>query len=44
MPEYVVRGVPIQFPYDAYPCQQDIFDRVIGSVQDVRYTLVIRFL
>jgi hypothetical protein len=35
MREYAIRGVTVQFPYDAYSCQKDYFEKVIASLQEV---------
>ena len=32
---YSIRGVSVQFPFDAYPVQQDFMDRVVQSLQEV---------
>ncbi|KAI9104794.1 helicase C-terminal domain-containing protein [Phlyctochytrium arcticum] len=33
MPSYNIRGVTVQFPYNAYDCQIDLMDKVIASLQ-----------
>lgn len=36
MPRYELRGVPVDFPYEAYPCQLVFMEKVIQSLQEVR--------
>ena len=35
MPDYDVRGIKVQFPHEAYPCQLDYLERVVSSLQEV---------
>jgi hypothetical protein len=35
MPVYSIRGVNVDFPFDAYDCQITYMDRVIESLQQV---------
>ncbi|KAB8082078.1 hypothetical protein EE612_003823 [Oryza sativa] len=35
MPVYRIRGVDVDFPYDAYDCQITYMDRVLESLQQV---------
>ena len=35
MPVYSIRGVDVDFPFDAYDCQITYMDRVIESLQQV---------
>ena len=35
MPVYRIRGVDVDFPFDAYDCQITYMDRVIESLQQV---------
>ncbi|KAF0978568.1 hypothetical protein FDP41_002388 [Naegleria fowleri] len=34
MPEYIIRGVTVNFPYQAYPCQELYMERVIQCLQE----------
>lgn len=33
MPVYNIRGIPVEFPYTAYPCQLVYMERVIEALQ-----------
>jgi hypothetical protein len=35
MPVYRIRGVDVDFPFDAYDCQITYMDRVLQSLQQV---------
>lgn len=35
MPVYTIRGIDVDFPFDAYDCQITYMDRVIESLQQV---------
>ncbi|KAJ1511280.1 hypothetical protein HMI56_005589 [Coelomomyces lativittatus] len=33
MPQYILSDIPIQFPYDAYPCQLVFMEKVILALK-----------
>jgi regulator of telomere elongation helicase 1 len=33
MREYITRGINIQFPFDAYKCQEVLMDKVVSTLQ-----------
>jgi regulator of telomere elongation helicase 1 len=35
MPRYEIRGVEVDFPYEAYECQLIYMERVIQALQEV---------
>jgi hypothetical protein len=37
MPTYNVRGVKVEFPFQAYEVQQIYMEKVIEALQDVRF-------
>jgi len=37
MPIYNIRGIEVDFPYDAYDCQIVYMDKVIQALQEVRF-------
>jgi hypothetical protein len=41
MPSYNIRGVTVQFPYDAYQCQLIYMEKVIESLQEVRSKIML---
>lgn len=38
MPTYKIRGVDVDFPFEAYDCQLVYMDKVIQSLQEVSFT------
>ena len=49
MHEVNIRGVPVSFPFEPYPCQIDYMDRVILALDKVRpytnkYTFIMEIL
>ncbi|KAJ3188286.1 hypothetical protein HDU85_005436 [Gaertneriomyces sp. JEL0708] len=40
MPNYNIRGVTVQFPYDAYDCQVSLMDSVIAALQGGKNALI----
>lgn len=38
MPIYNIRGINVDFPYDAYDSQVDYMDKVIQALQEVRFS------
>ncbi len=34
MPEYIISGVKVDFPFDAYPCQKAYMEKVIQCLQE----------
>lgn len=43
MPQYNVRGVKVEFPFQAYEVQQIYMEKVIEALQDVRALFFLRF-
>jgi hypothetical protein len=39
MPEYEIRGIKVNFPFEAYEVQKIYMERVIESLQEVRCAL-----
>lgn len=35
MKKYVIRGVKVNFPYEAYDCQKIYMEKVIQALQEV---------
>ena len=35
MPRYDIRGVPVNFPFNAYDCQLVYMEKVIQALQEV---------
>lgn len=40
MPRYKIRGIDVDFPFDAYDCQLVYMEKVIQSLQEVRFHIV----
>lgn len=38
--QYTIRGVTVDFPYPAYPCQQVYMEKVIESLQTKQHALL----
>jgi regulator of telomere elongation helicase 1 len=36
MPTYQIRGIAVEFPFDAYDCQKVYMEKVIQSLQEVQ--------
>ncbi|KAI9203774.1 helicase C-terminal domain-containing protein [Polychytrium aggregatum] len=40
MPTYTIRGIQVEFPYDAYECQIALMERVIGALETGNNALI----
>lgn len=41
MPTYSIRGIDVDFPFQAYECQIVYMEKVIRSLQEVVQTLIL---
>ena len=44
MPRYELRGIPVDFPFEAYDCQKAYIEIVIRALQEVRGRVSFSFL
>lgn len=37
MPEYIISGIPVNFPFEPYKVQTDYMEKVIECIEEVKF-------